>query len=186
MADSRWLLLALLGANLEDSLLSAFRLWTPRQWFAATAATGISLIVLGVPTVLIPNSFFTREIPPTVWSYPVWIITSVLMGLLIATYAKPFRGMYDMMADDERAAGDKGSRFGVLVGAIACFATGCPAGNTIVLVLLGASGALTWFAPSQPLVTALALVLTTEALVVRLRGQVSCPSPARKQEEVHV
>lgn len=167
-------------------MLSAFRLWTPRQWFAAVAATGISLIVLGVPTVLIPNSFFTREIPPTVWSYPVWIITSVLMGLLIATYVKPFRGMNDMIADDERAAGDKGSRFGVLGGAIAWFAIGCPVCNKIVLVLLGASGAMTWFAPIQPFLAALALVLTTVALVVRLRGQVSCPLPASKQEEAHV
>src|SRR5690625_439645 len=108
------------------------------------------------------------------------------MGLLIATYVNRFRGMNDMMGEDGGAAGDKGSRFGVLGGAMAWFAIGCPGCNKIVLVLLGASGAMTWFAPSQPVLAAPALVLTTAALVVRLRRQVSCPLAASKQEEAHV
>src|SRR5690625_5910373 len=74
---------------MEVSLVSAFRMWTPRQWFAAALATIASLVILGVPTVLIPNSLFVREIPPTAWSYPVWIVTSILMGLLVATYVRP-------------------------------------------------------------------------------------------------
>src|SRR5690625_1013532 len=171
---------------MEVSLVSAFRMWTPRQWFAAALATIASLVILGVPTVLIPNSLFSREIPPTAWSYPVWVITSVLMGLLVATYVKPFRGIGKMIPDDEAPAGDKGSRLGVFGGAIAWFAIGCPVCNKIVLVLLGASGAMTWFAPVQPFLAALALALTTAALIVRLRGQVSCPLPASKKEEQHV
>lgn len=163
-------------------MLSAFRLWTPRQWFAAALATAGSLVLLGVPTVLIPNSFFTREIPPTAWSYPVWVITSVLMGLLIATYVKPVRGA-QQIEDDATSGSDKGSRFGVVGGAIAWFAIGCPVCNKIVLLLLGASGAMTWFAPVQPFLAALALVLTTIALAVRLRGQVSCPLPAPKPKD---
>lgn len=160
-------------------------MWTPRQWFAAALATVGSLVLLGVPTVLIPNSLFTREIPPTAWSYPVWIITSVLMGLLIATYVKPFKGAPDI-EDDASSGSDKGSRFGVVGGAIAWFAIGCPVCNKIVLILLGASGAMTWFAPVQPFLAALALALTTIALVVRLRGQVSCPLPVAKKPELAV
>lgn len=162
-------------------MLSAFRLWTPRQWLAAALATVGSLVLLGIPTVLIPNSFFTREIPPTAWSYPVWVITSVLMGLLIATYVKPVRGA-EPIEDDAASGTDKGSRFGVVGGAIAWFAIGCPVCNKIVLLLLGASGAMTWFAPVQPFLAALALVLTTIALAVRLRGQVSCPLPTVETE----
>src|SRR5690625_7529669 len=99
------------------------------------------------------------------------------MGLLIATYVNRFRGMNDMMGEDGGAAGDKGSRIGVVGGAIAWFAIGCPVCNKIVLLLLGASGAMTWFAPLQPFLAAAALILTTIALAVCLRAQVSCPLP---------
>src|SRR5690625_526807 len=167
---------------MEVSLVSAFRMWTPRQWFAAALATIASLVILGVPTVLIPNSLFSREIPPTAWSYPVWIVTSVLMGLLVATYVKSARGERDI-EDGATGDSDKGSRLGVVGGAIAWFAIGCPVCNKIVLLLLGASGAMTWFAPVQPFLAAAALILTTIALAVRLRGQVSCPLPAPRSDE---
>lgn len=104
------------------------------------------------------------------------------MGLLIATYVKPVRGA-QQIEDDATSGSDKGSRFGVVGGAIAWFAIGCPVCNKIVLLLLGASGAMTWFAPVQPFLAALALVLTTIALAVRLRGQVSCPLPAPKPKD---
>lgn len=164
-------------------MLSAFRFWTPRQWWAAVWATAGSLVLLGVPTVLIPNSLFTREIPPTVWSYPVWILTSVLMGLLVATYVKPRRSTGEIV-DDAPPVSDKGSRFGMAGTALAWFAIGCPVCNKIVLLLIGASGAMTWFAPVQPFLAALALVLTTIALGVRLRGQVSCPLPPTQPKRV--
>lgn len=166
-------------------MLIAFRMWTPRQWWAAIAAAGASLVLLGVPTVMIPNSIFSREIPPTAWSYPVWILTSILMGLLVATYVNPVGGKSEMIEDADTPDMDQGSRFGLAGGALAWFAIGCPVCNKIALLLLGASGAMTWFAPIQPFLAAIALVLTTIALVVRLRGQVSCPIPATTPEKQH-
>ena len=49
--------------------------------------------------------------------------------------------------------------------------------NKFALLALGYSGALTWFAPVQPVLAVIALVLTAVALVVRLRGRVAGPLP---------
>lgn len=67
----------------STNAVMALRMWGLRQWYTALFGTAASIVVLGVPTVLIPNSLFVREIPPTMWSYPVWIVTSILMGLLV-------------------------------------------------------------------------------------------------------
>lgn len=60
---------------------------------------------------------------------------------------------------------------------LAWFAVGCPVCNNLALLALGYSGALTWFAPAQPFLAALALVLSVIAVLSRLRGQVACPLP---------
>jgi hypothetical protein len=55
------------------------------------------------------------------------------------------------------------------------FAVGCPICNKVVVVALGTSGALSWFAPVQPYLGVVALGLLAWALRVRLRGEVACP-----------
>lgn len=145
------------------------RAWTGRQWAAALAGTAASLLALGVPAVLIPNGLFTREIEPTWWSYPVWVAAAVLGGLLAATYAAPA---------DARTAERAASRTGLGGGLLAWLAISCPLCNTLVLAAVGVSGALTWFAPLQPLLAAVALVLLIAALRARLRDPAPCTDPA--------
>ena len=67
---------------------------------------------------------------------------------------------------------------GMVGGVLAWFAVGCPVCNKIALLALGYAGAITWFAPLQPVLAIGALALTSVALVLRLRGQVACPLPA--------
>jgi len=55
---------------------------------------------------------------------------------------------------------------------------GCPVCNKIALLALGYSGAITWFAPIQPVLAIGALILTGLALLWRLPAQISCPLPA--------
>src|SRR5699024_12374848 len=71
-----------------------------------------------------------------------------------------------------------GARAGSAAGILAWFAVGCPVCNKIALLALGYTGALTWFAPFQPVLAVTALILATIALVWRLKGQVACPLPA--------
>lgn len=56
------------------------------------------------------------------------------------------------------------------------FAVGCPVCNKLVLLALGYSGALQYFAPMQPFLAGLAVILLAWALVVRVRREHSCPA----------
>lgn len=176
-----------------EAVRVALRGWTRRQVGAAVLFTVTFALLLGIPTVIIPNPVFGREIAVVAWNYPVWIASAVLAGLLAATYVRPSaRGAVpDRAAPDDPAGPDASgapegdapldgtSKVAMAGGILAWFAVGCPVCNKIALLALGYSGALTWFAPVQPYLAAVALLLTAGALVVRLRGQVYCPTPRR-------
>lgn len=151
-------------------------MWTTRQYVAAAGFSVLFIILIGIPTVLIPNPVFGREIAVFVWNYPIWIGSSVLAGMLAATYVQPSRTSPPPApgADD----GAKHGKFGIFGAVLAWFAVGCPVCNKLALLALGYSGALTWFAPFQPILAAAAILLTGGALIFRLRGQVHCPSRA--------
>jgi hypothetical protein len=152
----------------------AVRAWTAPQVLVAIAAGAVVAVVVGLATVLIPNPVFARDIPTVWWNYPVWLLTSALSGMLAATYLRTAPG-----AGDDDAAARRTSRMGLAGGVLAWFAVGCPVCNKIALLTLGYSGAITWFAPAQPVLALGALILTGVALVWRLRGQVACPVPSR-------
>lgn len=173
----------MMGAMLETSprltlrqnialAVGALRMWSVRQVLIAAGAALVVAVVIGVATVLIPNPIFGRDIPPVWWNYPVWLVTAAFSGLLFATYIR------QPSPDSEDATDLRSSRFGVAGGVLAWFAVGCPVCNKVALLALGYGGAITWFAPVQPFLAALALVLSAVALVWRLRGQVACPVPA--------
>ena len=58
---------------------------------------------------------------------------------------------------------------------LAFFAVGCPVCNKLVLIALGYTGALQWFAPVQPFLAVGGIALLGWALRARLRGQLACP-----------
>ncbi len=170
-----------------DAVRTALRTWTRRQVVAAALFSVAFAVLIGVPTVLIPNPVFGREIPVVAWNYPVWIATSVLAGMLAATYVRSrpaAAAAATALADSDDgpdAPVDAPSRLAVVGGVLAWFAVGCPVCNKIALLALGYSGAVTWFAPVQPYLAAVALLMTAGALVFRLRGQVFCPTPAARR-----
>ena len=61
---------------------------------------------------------------------------------------------------------------------LATFAVGCPVCNKLVVGVLGASGALAYWAPIQPLIGILSVALLATGLLLRLRSDVSCALPA--------
>jgi hypothetical protein len=131
----------------------------------------VSALAIGLPTDVIPNPVFGRQgTPVESWAMPVLAITAVLSGLLFATYVQA-----DVADETDDVVGlDRPSRFGSLGGLLSFFAVGCPICNKVVVIALGTSGALTWFAPVQPYLGILALGLLAWALRVRLRGEVAC------------
>lgn len=85
---------------------------------AAVSAVVFALIV-AVPTDLIDTPLFWREIPPTWWSWPALVISSLLAGLLTATYIAP-------VTADDRLEDEKPRRGGYIGGLLTFFAVGCP------------------------------------------------------------
>jgi hypothetical protein len=152
------------------TLLAVLRSWPLRRWLVAfAAATGFALVV-AIPTDLVDNPVFGREIPPTWWSWPALTVSSVLGGLLVATYVDP------TTADD--AAQRRGGYVG---GLLTYFAVGCPVCNKLVLLALGSAGAITWFQPFQPVLQVAAVGLLAWSLLKRLQGERSCPVPAASE-----
>ncbi len=130
-----------------------------------------SALAIGLPTDVIPNPVFGRQgTPVEPWATPVLAITAVLSGLLFATYFHSG----DTVETDDTGGLDRPSRFGGLGGLLSFFAVGCPICNKVVVIALGTSGALTWFAPVQPYLGVVALGLLAWALQARLRGEAAC------------
>jgi hypothetical protein len=154
------------------------RTWSLRRWLAAAAGTLVSLLVLGLPTDLVPNPVFGRQIEAPAWSYVALVATAVLAGLLLATYVRnePAPAGGGALV---RPEGADQRRF-TLGGLLSFLAIGCPTCNKLVVVALGSSGAITWFEPVQPLLAVAGIVFLAYALRRRLQGEVSCElAPAR-------
>lgn len=149
-------------------MLDALRLWTRRRWVAAATASLVTALVIALPTAMIPTPIFGREIPTTWWAWPVLAVTSVLSGLLFATYVREPGGQETGEASINRG--------GAAGGLLAFFAVGCPVCNKLALIALGYTGAIQWFAPVQPFLGVAAIGLLAWALRARLRGQLACPT----------
>jgi hypothetical protein len=158
------------ATDIEDTTV---RSWSRRRWLAAAAGTGGAALLLGLPTAIIPNPVFGRQIEAPSWSYLAFAITAVLSGLLLATYVRePSEG-------EEEIAREDAKRF-TLGGLLAFFAIGCPTCNKLVLIALGTSGAITWFEPIQPILAIAGIGVLAYALRRRLRNEVSCEVPATR------
>lgn len=154
----------------SEPAIAVLRGWSSRQWLVAAGGAVAAALVMGLPTDVIPNPIFGRPVPVTWWSVPVLAVSSVLAGLLLATYVR------DPAAAPERL--DRPGRMGGIGGVLTFFAVGCPVCNKLVVVALGTTGAMEVFAPLQHVLAVASVVLLVLALRGRLRGAVSCPLPA--------
>ncbi len=115
-------------------------------WTLATA------LVIALPARLVPNDFFQRMTPTRPLDYGFWIISSVLVGLVVA-FGRSRRG----------------DTAGIVGGTATLFAVGCPVCNKLVVALIGTGGALDVFAPIQPLLGTAAIALLVWSLHRRAR-----------------
>ncbi|WP_259370630.1 hypothetical protein [Streptomyces sp. SCUT-3] len=169
------------------SAATALRAWPAARWLAAAGGALLTAAVVGFPTAVIPSPLFGREVPVQWWNYPALVATAVLGGIVIATYVRtPYTGAEARFdgGNGERPEGSDGdddgddrgtSRLGAVGGVLSFFAVGCPVCNKVVLVLLGTSGAMTVWAPVQPVIAVASVLFMGVAAVRRLSGEVACP-----------
>jgi hypothetical protein len=143
----------------------------------------LSGLVFGLVTAIIPNPVFGRSVAPEPFAIWTWLLSAPLMGLVMATYtapppASPIRLVALGPALSETAERHS-TTLGSLAGLGAFLAIGCPVCNKVALVLLGASGAMSVYAPIQPFIGAASLALLAITAAWRLRLRVrggACPA----------
>src|SRR5438132_332106 len=149
-----------------------------RFWSLSALYTAGSALLLGVPTLLIPNHLFSRTVPTGPQDYAIWIVSALLLGPLLALMT-----LYPMPSP--KAALGKGSVVGsgrAFGGALlSFFSVGCPVCNKVVVLLLGLGGAMTIFNPLRPFLGVASIVLLSVTLFLRVRVVRSgCRLPERK------
>jgi len=124
----------------------------------------IAAVLIGVPSDLIDTSWFGRPVEIRVIDYVIWVVTSLLIGLIFAIRV-------GSEVDETRT---------VWGGFMSFLAVGCPVCNQAVVGLVGTSGALSWWAPVQPVVGLLAVGILLYALKQRLATytSTSCALPS--------
>lgn len=126
-------------------------------------------LIIGIPTAVIPNPIFIRMTPTRPSDYGFWVVSSILLGLLGASY---------LVHSPEAVETSSNELVGG--GFLSILAVGCPICNKIVVLALGVSGALTYFAPIQPLIGLASIALLIYALRLRLQAMSgSCPIKPR-------
>lgn len=146
----------------------ALKQWSVRNWLVAAAAAVSTIFIIAIPTAMIANPIFGRAVAVTSWSWPVLIATAVLAGLLIGSYVRT----------GDIPTGERPLQFGTIGGMLGFFAVGCPVCNKLVLIALGTSGAMNYFAPVQPYLAVAGIAFLVYALRTRLQNQGSCRLPS--------
>jgi len=156
----------------------------PDRAFLAQAAvwTLASLVAYGVVAAIIPNPVFGRQIPPEPFAIAIWLVSAPLLGIIGATYTAPMPAAVLQpvtLAGPDTQRERRTSTLGTLGSLGAFLAIGCPICNKLVLLLLGTSGAIAYYAPLQPVLGMVSLVLLAITagwrLRIRARGG-TCPA----------
>ena len=142
-------------------------LLTRRYLVALVGATVLVGLATGIPTDVLPNPWFTRMTPVRTLDLVLWPLTSIAVGSVFAT-----------LVLDRPDGSYPGVTAGTGGGLLSVFAISCPICTKVVVLVLGASGALTYFAPIQPVLGVAALALAGIALRYRMRQlSARCPLP---------
>ena len=147
------------------SLLHGLRGLPAATWIRAIPIAAIAALLIAIPSDLLDNRIFGRPVPPRPIDYVILAVTAGLIGLILAI-RPAVSGVTD--AQERRT---------MWSGFVSFLAVGCPVCNQAVVALVGTSGALSWWAPVQPVVGIIAVALLVWTLQQRLRTYrlTACP-----------
>jgi hypothetical protein len=125
------------------------------------------LLVVGIVTAVIPTAMFERMTPVTVSNVVFWIVPALLFGPLLGSCVVPVTAVACQVGERTVAGG-----------VLSFLAVGCPLCNKLVVLALGASGALTYFEPLQPLLGLASVALLGYAVWQRFKWPIQRPRQA--------
>ena len=151
------------------SMLDELRSLPPATWPRSLVYGAVAAVLIAVPSDLIDTRFFGRPIETKAIDYVILAVTALLIGLIFA-----------IRPEADQQAVEAQERTTVWGGFVSFLAVGCPVCNQAVVALVGTSGALSWWAPVQPVVGLFAVALLVYTLRKRLRTYdlAACSVPA--------
>lgn len=153
-------------------MLTTLRSLPRVTWLRAVPYGLFAAVLIGIPSDLIDNPIFGRPVPIRTIDYVIWGITSALIGLIFA-----------IRLPKSYAAAEEKNDIRATWGGFASFlAVGCPVCNQLVVAAVGTSGALSWWAPVQPIFGALAIGFVLWALRTRLNTYDLAFCPTKKAD----
>lgn len=151
-------------------MFTALRALPAITYLRAVPYALVAAVVIGVPSDLIDTPLFGRPVETRPIDYIIWAVTSALIGLVFAI----------RLPTTHREEQERNEVRTIWSGFASFLAVGCPVCNQFVVALIGTGGALSWWAPIQPIVGAVAIGLVLWALRSRLATYqlTACPVPA--------
>ena len=148
-------------------MIDQLRALPASTWIRALPYGTVAAVLIAVPADLIDTPLFGRPVETRAIDYGILAVTAALIGLIFAIRVPE---------SDETEKQDTRTVWG---GFVSFLAVGCPVCNQLVVGLVGTSGALSWWAPVQPVVGLVAVGLLVWTLRYRLRTYqlVACPVP---------
>lgn len=138
------------------SLKTTLRMFGWRGWIFFFLGAAVAMLLIGTLAAIFDNPYFTRMTPVRTQDYVIWIATGLMVGLVAGTYGVTSAG------------GNAGKA--LAGGFFADLAVGCPVCNKAVVLLIGTSGALTYFDPLQLWIGVGSIGLLAWTLLLRSRA----------------
>ena len=131
-------------------------------WSLAIVGAVATLLLVGLIASLFENPLFDRKLAARPQDYVIWVSTALLGGLILGTFA-----VAPALTNQGKAASG---------GVLSAIAVGCPICNKVAVTLLGTSGALNFFGPTQIFIGIASLLLLAWTLLLRAQAVVGvCP-----------
>lgn len=114
-------------------------------------------LILGAVSAVFSNPFFTRMTPSSILDWVLLIVTSILAGIYLGLnyYIKNHKNISVTCATTG--------------GILSFLAFACPVCNKLIILVLGFSGAMTYFAPIQPILGIIGVLLLMYANFILIK-----------------
>jgi hypothetical protein len=95
--------------------------------------------LIGIPTDIVPNSWYIRMMEPTFFQYFFFVLVTILSGI--------FAGLFSYVSRTKKTCSSKFGYLGIIG---SWFAIACPLCISFLTIIMGSSIMLSYFAPFQP------------------------------------
>lgn len=142
--------------------ITTLRSRSGRQWRTAAVSALAAFVLVGEVGQTLPPASAGRMFPVLWWNWVALAVSSVLLGLIAATFVG---------SCGRRLLGRAGSGS---AGAVAAVAMACPVCSPLAIPLLGTGSVLAFLQPDRGWIALAAVAVLGLTLVLRLRGGAAC------------